>query len=838
MFSLREVLRRLCAEIGWSYAVFWRAIGPSHRMLLVWEDGCCGHTSGILGSEASDLLLEEHGLVQKLHNQQAAKYGSQTEESVNALVRKTMMTQVHVIGDGIVGEAAFTGNHRWIVRDSLKDYGSLSKDADEMNQQFAAGIQTIVIIPILPRGVLQLGSTQMLMENVGFLIHTKNLLSQLNNRSGSSFSRLSLDTNPSFVEPILHCSRQLEGETVGARVYTKANLSLGKQGVTNDNGSKIQTQPSVMDSDFTSRLTSLEEQLLFMSHDGLLEPGNNAGSAVQGTGAVRLILNGRDNPNLLEDSNIVSPHLQNKLLNTVDSLGKFGSLLHGSNEITRVLCANSSGTGTSQMIDQRYNNAESSQQNQPSSPYRVTQAVPIEGNEGRHENDLVEAAGLRRSIQNDRQTRSIANSIANESNKIYATENGNGVKDENDCKLSHIRTEKTSLLPLDRSMESDLFDMLGPKFRQFHDGSDNSLGINAFIHSIKSDASPAFDSANDDFSQSGIFSVADTDQLLDAIVSSINPTAKQNSDDSISCKTSQTDIHNSACYGGYAPSSEVKQDELSYLPPVPIKNETAISSYVKPQCSHPQSTGVHKSQIHLWLESGQNMKCDSMPASNSKKLDITGKANRKRSRPGESPRPRPKDRQMIQDRIKELREIVPNGAKCSIDALLEKTIKHMLFLQSVTKYADKLKEKGECKIVDKDGGLLLKDCYEGGATWAFDVGSQSMICPIIVEDLNQPRQMLVEMLCEERGFFLEIADFVKGLGLTILKGVMEARKSKVWARFVVEANRDVTRMEIFLSLVRLLEQTAGGGIIPMNVNNVDATHTLLCQPSSIPATGL
>lgn len=46
--------------------------------------------------------------------------------------------------------------------------------------------------------------------------------------------------------------------------------------------------------------------------------------------------------------------------------------------------------------------------------------------------------------------------------------------------------------------------------------------------------------------------------------------------------------------------------------------------------------------------------------------------------------------------------------------------------------------------------------------------------------------VFLQMLCEERGFFLEIADFVKGLGLTILKGVMEARKSKVWARFVVE----------------------------------------------------
>lgn len=40
-----------------------------------------------------------------------------------------------------------------------------------------------------------------------------------------------------------------------------------------------------------------------------------------------------------------------------------------------------------------------------------------------------------------------------------------------------------------------------------------------------------------------------------------------------------------------------------------------------------------------------------------------GKAPKKRARPGESARPRPRDRQQIQDRVKELREIVPNGAK-------------------------------------------------------------------------------------------------------------------------------------------------------------------------------
>ncbi|GMI74305.1 hypothetical protein HRI_001099800 [Hibiscus trionum] len=185
-----------------------------------------------------------------------------------------------------------------------------------------------------------------------------------------------------------------------------------------------------------------------------------------------------------------------------------------------------------------------------------------------------------------------------------------------------------------------------------------------------------------------------------------------------------------------------------------------------------------------------------------------GTPNRRRLKPRENTRPMPKDRQMILDRVNELREIIPNAGKCSIATLLEKTVKHMLFLQSITKHADNLKLMGESKI---------KEEYEGGTTRAFEVGSQSMICPIVVEDLNSPRQMLVEMLCEERGFFLEIVDLIRGLGLTILKGVMETRKNKMWARFAVEANRDVTRVEIFMSLVHLLEQTAKGGTSSANM---------------------
>lgn len=47
------------------------------------------------------------------------------------------------------------------------------------------------------------------------------------------------------------------------------------------------------------------------------------------------------------------------------------------------------------------------------------------------------------------------------------------------------------------------------------------------------------------------------------------------------------------------------------------------------------------------------------------------------------------------------------------------------------------------------------------------------------------------MLCEERGLFLEIADIVRGLGLTILKGMMETRNDKIWARFAVEVTNNI-----------------------------------------------
>ncbi|KAK6935582.1 hypothetical protein RJ641_035737, partial [Dillenia turbinata] len=222
---------------------------------------------------------------------------------------------------------------------------------------------------------------------------------------------------------------------------------------------------------------------------------------------------------------------------------------------------------------------------------------------------------------------------------------------------------------------------------------------------------------------------------------------------------------------------------------------------------------VPKPQVGLWTDDSNSINTGGAIAAQPRKPEEPAKVTRKRARPGESSRPRPKDRQMIQDRVKELREIIPNGAKCSIDALLDRTIKHMLFLQGVTKHADKLKQVDDPKLMGEFGRVPKENVSNGGGTtWAFEVEGQAMFCPVIVQDLNPPGQMLIEMVCEERGFFLEIADTIRSFGLTILKGVMEVREDRIWARFIVEANSHVTRVDVSLSLVPLLQETATSGI--------------------------
>lgn len=49
---------------------------------------------------------------------------------------------------------------------------------------------------------------------------------------------------------------------------------------------------------------------------------------------------------------------------------------------------------------------------------------------------------------------------------------------------------------------------------------------------------------------------------------------------------------------------------------------------------------------------------------------------------------------------------------------------------------------------------------------------------------------MLQMLCEECSHFLEIAEAIRSLGLTILKGATEAHGEKTWICFVVEVGSE------------------------------------------------
>lgn len=77
----------------------------------------------------------------------------------------------------------------------------------------------------------------------------------------------------------------------------------------------------------------------------------------------------------------------------------------------------------------------------------------------------------------------------------------------------------------------------------------------------------------------------------------------------------------------------------------------------------------------------------------------------------------------------------------------------------------------------------------------------------MVQNINMNGQMLVEVLCEDCNHFFEIAEAIRSLGLTILKGATEAYDDKIWMCFVVEGqnNRNTQRMDILWSLMQILQ---------------------------------
>ncbi|KAG4928123.1 hypothetical protein JHK85_054609 [Glycine max] len=272
----------------------------------------------------------------------------------------------------------------------------------------------------------------------------------------------------------------------------------------------------------------------------------------------------------------------------------------------------------------------------------------------------------------------------------------------------------------------ELHEALGPAFLKGGKCLDWPAQINQEMKSVE---------MSDEISTSQLTSESCPEHLLEAMLANFSHSNNDVNSELSFCKSKQSAIvsaknHEASIHNVHTINSEgYSIDQLSLVREDKHHSLSSSSGICGVMSSKGISSTFHSSN------SGQ-LERSSEPSKNSKK----------RARPGESCRPRPRDRQLIQDRIKELRELVPNGAKCSIDSLLERTIKHMLFLQSITKHADKLTDFSDTKskLHHKEADILGSSSYEQGSSWAMEVGGHLKVHSILVENLSKNGQMLVE----------------------------------------------------------------------------------------------
>ena len=212
--------------------------------------------------------------------------------------------------------------------------------------------------------------------------------------------------------------------------------------------------------------------------------------------------------------------------------------------------------------------------------------------------------------------------------------------------------------------ENDLFDGLGMDFGfelageswedfimpLFNDGQSNvSTGISECISelAVGSMAGP----------RKGLFSELGLDQLLEDVVGNSSSVTKSNSEDQFS-STKRRRLGSSSVNSNqvqFASLSSCLSGGMNVMQPV--YNQDKISSLV------PKKEVIPKSQVGLWIDDSYSINAGGSAAAQSKMPVEPTKVTKKRAKPGESTRPRPKDRQQIKDRLEELRGIIPNGSK-------------------------------------------------------------------------------------------------------------------------------------------------------------------------------
>ncbi|WMV44104.1 hypothetical protein MTR67_037489 [Solanum verrucosum] len=717
------------------------------------------------------------------------------EEQMGSVIDE-MLLQVHILGRGMIGQTAFTKKHKWMfsaanherqISIGSSHNSNLLLDDNEFEQQFSAGIKTIAVISVEPLGVLQFGSTNKLQESACFVDQARTLFQGIGGSPTSSICENLHFVNSTVFPTANNESLMKEScflEDLIQSVTCNAESQIMNSDVATTFLSENQFQDVNQFNNCSSQFDTQLQQAMFPSA-GLFTGFHDSS----------LTSTWEDLPSdmSIQDFGYVLPTGTNQFeygtgatqsfheSTTFGSLGGFG------------VFANEDTTG-------------------PLNGY-IVQCPINQGNDGAvstiNDNILDTTGIISASAGINEQFRFNSDSDASVSIQSSITNAFETVEKANCSNMSPFET-MTNLVGVkhDSKKPCNWGDVSNPVV-----STSNSGWTYSNANELRSRP------ANRLFSKLGL------DQFLDGASSSSYSFAGSVSDGQLSETNKRRRIESSS--------------GCNYLQkPLGFSSFDKNTKLVQPECGLDRTSNLEaKSEVITKLDAS-TLIGDRCSINDCKGNEKSSKPTKKKAKPGT--RPIPKDRQLIYERLSELRGLIPNGEKMSIDRLLHRTVKHLLFLQGVTKHAEGLKKAESLK---ESKTRLNSKSNGNGVTWACEIGDQTMVCPLIVEDLSKPGQMLIEILCNEQGFFLEMVDIIKGFGLNILKGVMESRETKMWAHFVVEAegNRLVTRHEIFSSLVQLLHLTSASEV---GLNNQlqytsGGRNTLIndCPNSAVPISG-
>ncbi|XWS46950.1 hypothetical protein CRYUN_Cryun14cG0112100 [Craigia yunnanensis] len=776
--GLHQILRSLCLNTEWKYAVFWK-LKHRARMVLTWEDAYYDNHDQHDPSENNCF----RDTLENLHS-------GYSHDPLGLAVAK-MSYHVYSLGEGIVGQVAVSGKYQWIFADKhVNSSCSLFEFCYGWQSQFAAGIRTIVVVAVVPHGVVQLGSLNKVVEDVKLVSHIRDVLFALQDSSvGDIASPIECSMKSSLFKPDLP-TKLLDSEVIPLdRAVDKERPDIFSP--------EFSHPPKYSDSLFVLPLSRNHSK-------GVVEVENKREE-------LELSSAGSNSyPRKYSDSSFVLPLSSNHPKGAFKDENKHEGLelsSAGVDESAKLLTPRSNVSNLehqnqlgSNLINNGVRKGEmTGWKNSSLEPENVHANNPVVANINLF-NVALQAGqyGVDHANYSSNFLHSALSDTVKSDSLCYRDEvldipESSDVKFQKDLKKLGNQNDLSDLDSINTSLKfsagCELYEALGPAFlrKSIHadwQAENTEAGANIEMLEGMSSSQLTFESSSEN--------------LLEAVVANV-------------CH-SGSDIKSERSFCRSAPSLLTTGN--TPLPSSQTKLTINSAGYSINQSSLMEDNTQHclnSSELCGAMSSkGFSSTCPSNCSEQFDRSSEPAKNNKKRARAGENPRPRPRDRQLIQDRIKELRELVPNGAKCSIDSLLERTIKHMVFLQGITNHDDKLSKCAESKMHHKGAGMLGSSNYEQGSSWAVEVGSHLKVCSIVVENINKNGQMLVEMLCEECSHFLEIAEAIRSLGLTILKGITEAHGEKTWICFVVEGqnNRVMHRMDILWSLVQILQSKA------------------------------